>query len=280
MRKAKTFSGVADVYLRQRVVSSQYESAVKRIAAQVGRLSADRINAYLRDRLQAVSTVTARTERTVLLSLWRHAYETSMVREAPRGVMRIKARKPPTRAWTQDQVRTAIAKAGELCGRRLRSGADLGVWLRCWLLLGYEAGSRHGDLWRLTRDNLDGDVLRWTQAKTGDGITKVLSSACVKACREMLEASPDGTILGWACQRRQAMRWMRQHLDACGLAGTSKFLRRSGATHIEMLAPGKASLHLGHRTATLAAQAYIDWGQVRATAPRTPSLVEVCDAMA
>jgi len=41
-----------------------------------------------------------------------------------------------------------------------------------------------------------------------------------------------------------------------------------------LAAAGKASLHLGHRTATLAAQAYIDWGQVRKTTPVTPRLME------
>jgi hypothetical protein len=126
----------------------------------------------------------------------------------------------------------------------------------------------------MTRKHIDGDTLRWTQAKTGDPIVKVLSPACLDAVTAMLAASPDGSILGWACGRRMAMRHMREHLDRCGLDGTSKWLRRSGATHIEMVAPGKASLHLGHRTATLAAQAYIDWGQVRKTTPVTPRLLE------
>jgi hypothetical protein len=74
------------------------------------------------------------------------------------------------------------------------------------------------------------------------------------------------------------MSVMKAHLKRCGLSGTSKWLRRSGATHIEMVAPGKASLHLGHRTATLAAQAYIDWGQVRKTTPVTPRLLEAAQS--
>ena len=90
----------------------------------------------------------------------------------------------------------------------------------------------------------------------------------------MLALSPDGRIIGWVCQRRQAMRLMREHLDRCGLDGTSKWLRRSGATHIEMAEPGKATMHLGHRTPTLAAQSYIDWAQVRRITPRTPLLAQ------
>lgn len=270
-----TFSVVAKKYLSQRSVSAAHQGNVKRIAGRVSTISAERINAYLRSRLEQVSAVTVRSERTILMSLWRDAYEQGLVDELPRGVMRIKARKPPTRAWTVEQLRHGIEQTHAHDGRRLRSGADKGLLLRTWMLLGYECGSRHGDLWRLTGDNLDGDVLRWTQSKTGDGIVKVLSPACVAACREMLKDSPDGRILGWACKPRQAMRLMRLHLDACGLPGTSKFLRRSGATHIEISSPGKATIHLGHRTASLAAQAYIDWGQVRQHAPQTPVLVSI-----
>jgi hypothetical protein len=88
----------------------------------------------------------------------------------------------------------------------------------------------------------------------------------------MLAVSPDGTVLGWVCGQRQQMRIMRKFLDDCGVGGSSKWLRRSGATHIEIREPGKARHHLGHRTLDLAAKAYIDWTQVRREMPRTPEL--------
>ena len=270
--KAVMFKDVAEAYLASRVVSAIYQQNVRRLAKAGGSVCADSVNAYVKKRLDVVTGITVRSERTILLSLWRFAYEQRMVAEWPRGVMRIKAKKPPTRAWTIPQVRLLLKKAGEYRGHRLQSGADIGDWLVAWLLLGYESGSRRGDIWQFSADNLDGDVLRWTQSKTGDPLHKVLTRACVAACLRMLEMSPDGRIVGWACKPRQAMRWWRQLCDAAGLPGTSKWLRRSGATHIEIRSPGKASLHLGHRTATLAAQAYIDWGQIREHAPQTPSL--------
>ena len=273
--KHVTFATVAEAYLSDRVVCSMYQCNVRRLAKSAGVVSADSLNSYLRARLPSVSTVTARNERVILISLWRYAYEHHMVDESPRGVLRIKARKPPTRAWTISQVKQLLAKAGEYRGHKLRSGADISDFLTAWLLLGYESGSRYGDIWRFSADNLDGDVLRWTQSKTGDPLHKVLTPTCVAACLRMLEKSPDGTIVGWVCKKRQAMRWWKQLCVACGLPGTSKWLRRSGATHIEIASPGKASLHLGHRTASLAAQAYLDFGQIREHAPKTPSLMEV-----
>lgn len=271
-----TFTAVASRYLSQRSVCTAYEKHVHKLAqAANGTITADQINSYLRRRLGQVSTVTVKNERTILLCLVKFAYETGILKEPVRGVMRVKARRPATKAWTIEQVKAALANTADYAGRRMRSGAPVDVWLRCWLLLGYEAGSRFGDLWSFTSEHLDGDVLRWTQAKTGDPIVRILSPACVQACRQMLELSPDGRILGWACKRRQAMRAMRAHLDACGIGGTSKWLRRSGATHIEIEAPGMARRHLGHRTPGLAETNYLDWGQIRASSPTTPRLLEV-----
>jgi integrase len=158
-------------------------------------------------------------------------------------------------------------------GSRLRSGADRGQFLRAWVLLGYECGARMGDLFSFRREHIDGDSLAWTQAKTGEPLTRVLTPACLDAIDAMLSGSPDGTILGWACGMRQASRIMRELLDDLGIGGTSKWLRRSGATHCEMEQAGSGRLHLGHRSPALFEQAYCDWSQLRTKTPRTPALV-------
>lgn len=264
---------IADRYLADRAVCGAYRHHVRRIAGQCRELSTRRVNDYLKARLERASTITVSNERTILLSLNKYAWENGIIDAPIRGVMKIRRRRAPTRAWTLEQLRAAIDGTAKYAGRRLRSGAPLDKFLRAWIFLGYESGARFGDVMRFGREHLDGDILRWTQAKTGDPIVRHLSKACLEAAATMLALSPDGRVVGWGCGLRQASRIMRSHLDDCGIGGTSKWLRRSGATHIEMSQPGKASLHLGHRTPTLAAQAYIDWGQVRAAAPSTPELV-------
>jgi hypothetical protein len=123
-----------------------------------------------------------------------------------------------------------------------------------------------------SRDHLDGDVLAWTQSKTGDPLTRPLTPACLAAIDAMLAGSTDGRILGWAVGDRQAQRLMRTLLDRLGLGGSSKWLRRSGATHCEMERAGAGRLHLGHRSPALFESAYADWSQLRKNTPRTPSL--------
>lgn len=271
--KVRTFAEVARRYLADRIVSKVYAGNVSRVAMSAGKMTVDAVNAHLRRRTEAVSSVTVRTERTILLSLYRYAYEHHLIDEPPRGVMKVKARKPPTKAWTVSQLQQAIESTKQHDATAMRSFARKGVWLRCWIVLGYETGARFGDLWSFSRDHLDGDTIAWTQSKTGDSLTRVLTPACLDLVDAMLKTSPDGTILGWACGKREAMRLMRAHLDAVGIGGTSKFLRRSGATHCEMAQPGAGRLHLGHRSPALFESAYADFSQLRTKTPKTPALI-------
>jgi len=269
-----TLEKLAKHYISNRVVCGEYQASIRRIARGCRNLSTEAVNDYLRRRLDEVSTITVRNERGIILTIWVNAYHAKLVDEMPRGVMKIKTRREATRAWTLDEVKAVLSAAGKKKGIKMRSGTDLGAFLTAWILLGYESGARLGDCWHFRREHIEGDSLRWTQSKTGDPICKVLTQACLDACHEMLRSSPDGTIIGWVCGKRHATRVMKEHLDDCCLPGTSKWLRRSGATHIEMLDPGRARLHLGHRSVGLAEKAYLDWGQIRSKTPRAPSLVD------
>lgn len=268
----REFLELAVEYLSQRSVATIYSKNVIRVASRVGLVSVESINAYLRQRLGEVKASTVRSERTILLGLLRDAYERGAIDQPPRGVMKVKARKPPTRAWTVSEMKQLLQRCDEYGDRRLRSGVKVTAFLRAWILLGYESGARQGDLFAMKASHLHGNVLAWTQSKTGDPLQKILTPSCVDACLRMLERSPDGRILGYACRPRQAMRLMKSHLSACGMDGSSKWLRRSGATHIEIVSPGRAKLHLGHRSVGLAERSYLDWGQIRTHIPQTPSI--------
>jgi len=207
------------------------------------------------------------------MTVWTWAYENRLVENPPRGVQKIRHRRPPIRAWTPEQVAHAIELTELHRGNRLRSGANLGVFLRCWLVLGYESGARWGDLWKMREDDFDGDALRWRCNKTDEIVYRTLTNLAVESVGEMLDASPDGRVLGWAAKKRHAMRLMHWHLRTCDLPGSSKWLRRSAATHVEKAHPGKARLFLGHRTPHMADQHYIDYAQIGGAgvaAPRLP----------
>jgi integrase len=269
----KKFSEIAPQYLAERSVTANYGKNVLRIANRAGGISVELLNQFLAKRSVEVSGITTRAERGILLTLWNWGYDRSLLEAAPRGINRVKARKAPTKAWTVPQLRLAIEAAQAKRGTKLRSGADLGEYLLCWILVGYETGARFGDIMSFGRDHLDGDTLAWTQSKTGDAITRTLTPACLDSIDAMLGVSRDGSILGWVTRRRQAQRHMRDLLDSLGIGGSSKWLRRSGATHCEMVKAGSGRLHLGHRSPALFDQAYCDFSQLRTKTPRTPPLV-------
>lgn len=273
MKKIRTFADIAPLYLASRRVSATYEKNVTTIAARAGLVTNEDLNRHIRARAEIVASTTARSERTILLSLWRWAFDSGHIDTAPRGVMKIKVRRAPTKAWTVPDLKRLLEATKVHDGKLLRSGADLGLFLRCWVLVCYETGSRFGDCMTFTRDNLQEDTLAWVQSKTGDPLVRPLTPACLTAIDAMLAKSPDGRILGWACGRRMAMRWMRVLIDSIGIGGTSKFLRRSGATHCEMEKAGAGRLHLGHRSPALFEQAYCDWAQLRTKTPKTPALM-------
>lgn len=264
---------LADRYLRGRIVCGRYAHNLRRVAGNVRRLSADAINGYLQKRATEIASVTLATERAMLVGLWKWAYETGAVERPPRGIVKVKIQRRPTRAWTIDQCCTAVKGTFSLTGTIRGTGVPLGLFLRCWLLLGYETGARHGDLWRLSAENFDADTCRWTQHKTGEPAVKTLTPACVEVVQAMLARSPDGRVLGWVMLPCSARRVMRGYLRQLSLAGSSKWLRRSSCTHVEMANPGKGRLHLGHRTVGLAERAYIDWSQVRKDMPAPPALL-------
>lgn len=266
-----SFQAVAEKYLSGRLVSRNHEANVRRVAARCSQISVDAVNAYIKRRLEEARTTTVKTERSIILTLWKWGWEQGLVEDLPRGIMRFKVRKPPTKAWTLAECRLVREAAGDLSGR-LRSGVDRRIFIRCWISLGYSTGARFGDLWGFHRDNLDGEVLRWVQSKTGDSIVKILPADCLADIHQMLCKSPDGRILGWACKPRQAMRLMKEHLASVGLDGSSKWLRRSSATHVEMQQPGQGRHHLGHRSVGLFESNYGDWGQIRQRSPQPPSL--------
>ena len=268
---------LAERYLSCRIVSRLYASNVRRVARGVGVLSVDSINRYLRSRAEKVKPATVHFERAVVWGLLRFAYEERLIPSLPRGVVKTRASLPPVRAWSIGECCTAVKGCEKWIGVKVRSGADLGKMLRCWLLLGYESGARLGDLWSLRGSDFVDGALIWQQHKTNHPIVKVLSGPCLKAVAEMLKDSSDDTVLAWTMTKGSGGRRMKQYLSSIGLKGSSKWLRRSSATHIEALHPGKGRLHLGHKTPGLAEKHYIDWTQVRKDIPQPPCLVTGTD---
>ncbi len=250
------FLDLAEKYIEAKLICPQYQARLRAVAEDCGEVSADAINDYLRLRQPRVSSITLRNERGHLLTLWRFGFEIGLIDTHPRGIAKVRVRRPPTKAWSPDQLRSLLEAAGSFHSRTMRSGANAASFLRTWILLGYETGARKGDLWSFRGP-----------------LTRTLSDPCLESIDEMLPMG-DGRIIGWAATMRQSSRLMANCIRRAGLQGTSKWLRRSGATHCEMRQAGAGRLHLGHRSPALFEQAYCDWAQLRSVTPSVPPLLE------
>lgn len=269
--KRRTFPFLAERYIKARLICTDYESQIRRVATACGSVTVERVNAYLQTRSEEVSSLTVKNERGHLLTLWKFGFQTGLLDAMPRGVMTVKVVRQPVKAWTREQLQHLLRHLATL-HQRMRRGPPQGLYLKTWVLLGYETGARLGDLMAFSRGHLDGDSIAWTQSKTGDPMVRVLSGSCQESVGKMLELSPDGRIIGWVATKRQATRVMSEAVAGAGLSGTGKWLRRSGATHCEMERPGAGRLHLGHRSPALFEQAYCDWAQMRTRTPVVPEL--------
>lgn len=259
-------------YLSDRTVHSNYERGLTNLAAKVPELSAQSINSYLRARQASVCPTTVANERRMLLTLWRWGWEEGLLRSAPRGVMRIKAPLKPVEAWTISDCAELVKQSEKFFGKRLRNGADLGVFLQTWIVLAYETGARYGDLFALKKQNFRNGAVGWVTSKTGVVCTRQLSQRALGLVQQMLDASPDGRVLGWVCCRRQSFKFMRKLIQMALGNGSGRWLRRSSATHLEMNHPGRAQWFLAHKTPGLAARHYLDQSQLAGADCKPPAI--------
>ena len=252
---------LAEQYLSARLVTPQYAEHIKRTAGKVASLEPAVINSYLRARQEEVSSVTLANERRMLLTLMRYGYESHLIEEAPRGVMRIRQEQPPVRAWSLGAVKTLVNTSWKWRGQRFDCGVDKGLFIETWLRLGYDTAARYGDIFSWTKDHLHGDCICWVMSKTGISMTRRIGHVTQERVREILEGR-GLLIVGGIINRRYSFRLFRKLLSEAGMSGSGRWLRRSAATHVEARKKGSATILLGHKTPTLAYRSYIDMSQL------------------
>jgi integrase len=255
-----------DVYLSEREASPRYIESLKRTvkrARQFGLLDTSQLipekaNEFL-TRLP-VAAVTRSNIRRELLTLWRFAFEQSYTDVPPLRVCRIKATPPPPRAWSLDTLRQLLA-AAEQDTRPVSQRIPGLLWrdvLPCWIVIGYDTGLRFSDLLHLQGSNIANGCVICTAKKTGKFTIRAISPAGLELADQLSKKSPDGTLFRWALPRRRVLEKWKQFLQEQGVVGSSRWLRRSGATYVEKTCRGEAQRFLGHSNSALAYRHYLD----------------------
>lgn len=260
-----TLSDVLARYLRGIESSPRYEESLRRTVRKAGfyglidlcQLTADRANKFLA--ALPLGDVTRHNIRRELLTLWRYAYETGLTEHFPSRVRKITARQRAPQAWGPDQLQELLALADQdetpVSSRSPMRRCDV---LPVWITVGYESGLRLTDMLQLRVEDIRNGCVSVIANKTGKTTIRKLSADTQRRVAQLCRRSPDGSVFRWTLPRRRAITMWRAFLDKNGYKGSSKWLRRSGATQLERVAPGMATRWLDHSNPALAKKHYID----------------------
>ena len=162
----------------------------------------------------------------VLRKVWFNAFRAGKVSGNPFSRMGLVGLKSREIKWTEEQVRHFIDTADKM------NRASVGTLA----LLCFDLCQRPGDMIKLTRANLQGDVMVFVQEKTGTAMEVPVSDRLLQRIAELPE-DQDNFVVYEATDRPYGDRWgynkvVRKVLKAAGLPKELQIrdLRRSGAT--------------------------------------------------
>lgn len=221
----------------------QLEVLCRRLPWRASELTPDLIDAYLTDALHRLSSQTVYNHRRMLGRLLAFAASERLVDASiVRPLRRVKRDPPSPVAWSHAEIRRLLAVAAKLTGGQKCPHATL---MRAWLLVAYSTGLRLGNLLSITHDQIRGHRLLVRQVKTREPHVCYLDDLALAAIAELPRRGP--RIFGDLICRDKLLAQMRRLCQLAQMQGSTKFLRRSGATYAE-IAGKDASRHLGHRT--------------------------------
>lgn len=259
----------------------QYGYAVTALRRFAGRdvtlcdLSDHLLNRWIEHRRQANirgewghARQTIRNQAAAIKTLWTAAFEAGLVRTRPQRVKQLKVPLPIPEAYDLGQFGQLVAACDQIDGQ-FPFEVPRSKLLRALVLTAYYSGLRPCDVLALRRGEIRKGLLVVRQQKTGEPIYCQLPADVLDAIAAMGRTKDDRLF---PLKRKTLRYWFLKLLAIAKLRGTPKWIRRTGATQVELNHPGAAQAFLGHRTPGLAWRHYIDRRQLQQRRPLPPPL--------
>lgn len=229
----------------------------------------DKLNRWIVWALENYARPTLRSQRGALLTLWRYAAELRLINRLPVRVRKVRVDPAIPQAWYPADMRALLAAARQAPGA-FRDGTPRADALVAWMLVGYYSGLRPCDTMAFRRQDVGREgVCVARQSKTRTPIVFSLPPDAMAAVRRIVQAGRDRVF---PMTRKAAYYWWLWLKDQAQVSGSPKWLRRTGATQVEIQQPGSAMAFLGHKTPGLAYRHYVDARQVQARKPTPPRI--------
>lgn len=261
-------SDYATSYLLSRDVCADYARLIRTYIARLDSwlghpatidLDADTINRWLiHVSASGLAPKTVRGHRQAVITLLRAAEEDGL--RGPLGrVRRPKVPRKPPVAWSVDEVRRLLEACKGIHGFCSRTGCQRSTLLEATFRLCWDSGARIGDVLRFRWDDLyDDGRLVWTQHKTGVPHRARLSASTMDALQRLHAGRDRHSLLIPWIDLDTCFRWIKKAVDAAGLKGGTKKIRRGAASEAERRQPGSGWRLLGHTAPGLDRQFYLD----------------------
>ncbi len=181
------------------------------------------------------SPVTVGGRRTKILVVWRAACELGLTENWPneRRIRKVKLPRPNPTCWTLDDIRNVLAYCESNMRFPLRSvNVMAGDYVGALIRFLHDSGMRIGDAVSMEFDWVLPGTVTWAQHKTGVWHRAQLTPETLAAIKKI---RTDDRRLIWPRRRTDSgalYRLVRTAAIGAGVDGTSKFIRRGGATDV------------------------------------------------
>jgi integrase len=259
---------LADAYQRNHDISPTTYGQLRNAAQLLTRfaggslnpadLSADLVNAWLVSRKNAgLAAITLKGNRTSIRMLWRLAHELGLA--PPVGKVRcIKVPHGIPTAFRLDDLKKLLAAAAKERLRWRYWRIEKRLYWRAFLLAAYDSGLRLSDVlairWQSIEWTGSGDgAMPLVQQKTGHLHVVHFYEETMRALAACQKSGIERDVIFPPLSRARWYQHFKRLCRAAGVKGTSRYLRRSGASYIAAEhGESAASRFLGHRTPELA----------------------------
>lgn len=251
-------------------------------ALAVEEITVEQLNAWADQEAAIHHKRTAKNKLSALAAVLRAAAEESPPLRAPLvgKLKRLKIPEHSVKAFTPGEVEKLLKGAAETRGYFTLTGIKKSDWWLGDLNGSWDLGMRAGDMLELMWAEVDEErlIVVKTQHKTGrihKGRIRPETLDRWRVIQAQGVARESPYVLPFVGDRNKFCAAFRKLAIRSGVEGTSKFLRRGGATQIWKLhGPAAAAKYLGHAdgTGALAWKNYIDRSQLDDQLPMPPPI--------
>jgi integrase len=218
----------------------------------VADLTAEHVNGMLRYLLKnGRSAYTVKSRRTGMRALWKYAHSRGLAGPFER-VQNVRLPALNVQGYDDQAMTALIEHVATMRGVLRSTGLPKRMWWETFLAVLWETGIRSGDMLLIEPKHFDKKGWLWIEEqKTGKRAWLHIRPSVAERLVEFINFDYSRERIWPGYTRRNLSRAFAEMVDAVGVGGTLRWIRRGAASDVERLHPGAAWRFLRHSVPTL-----------------------------